>query len=311
MWLFAVLACVIVMAAVSIWWLWTPDLDPAKLGQRYLRAPTDLVDLVDPGGVRLHLRDEGPKDAPAVILLHGLGSSLHTWESWSRALAGEFRVVSVDLPGAGLSPPDPAGDYTDARTLQLLSLMMDPLGLARASFIGNSMGGRIAWTMAALHPERVDRLVLLSPDGFASPGLEYGKKPKVPAMLDLMRFMLPRAMLRSNLAPAYKNPAVLTAEMLDRYHDLLRAPGVRAAMLARMRQTVLVDPIPLLKKIEAPTLLLWGEADAMIPIANADDYLKAIPRVTLERLPGIGHLPQEEDPQRSVLPVRAFLASRG
>ncbi len=311
MWLFAVLACVIVMAAVSIWWLWTPDLDPAKLGQRYLRAPTDLVDLVDPGGVRLHLRDEGPKDAPAVILLHGLGSSLHTWESWSRALAGEFRVVSVDLPGAGLSPPDPAGDYTDARTLQLLGLMMDHLGLARASFIGNSMGGRIAWTMAALHPERVDRLVLLSPDGFASPGLEYGKKPKVPAMLDLMRFMLPRAMLRSNLAPAYKNPAVLTAEMLDRYHDLLRAPGVRAAMLARMRQTVLVDPIPLLKKIEAPTLLLWGEADAMIPIANADDYLKAIPRVTLERLPGIGHLPQEEDPQRSVLPVRAFLASRG
>jgi len=311
MWLFAVLACVIVMAAVSIWWLWTPDLDPAKLGQRYLRAPTDLVDLVDPGGVRLHLRDEGPMDAPAVILLHGLGSSLHTWESWSRALAGEFRVVSVDLPGAGLSPPDPAGDYTDARTLQLLGLMMDHLGLARASFIGNSMGGRIAWTMAALHPERVDRLVLLSPDGFASPGLEYGKKPKVPAMLDLMRFMLPRAMLRSNLAPAYKNPAVLTAEMLDRYHDLLRAPGVRAAMLARMRQTVLVDPIPLLKKIEAPTLLLWGEADAMIPIANADDYLKAIPRVTLERLPGIGHLPQEEDPQRSVLPVRAFLASRG
>jgi len=310
MWLFAVLAGLIVLAAVSIWWLWTPDLDPAKLGQRYLRAPTDLVDLVDPGGVRLHLRDEGSKDPPAVIVLHGLGSSLHTWESWSRALAAEFRVVSVDLPGAGLSPPDPEGDYTDARTLQLLGLMMDHLGLARASFIGNSMGGRIAWTMAALHPERVDRLVLLSPDGFASPGFEYGKKPKVPAMLDLMRFMLPRAMLRSNLAPAYKNPAVLTAEMLDRYHDLLRAPGVRAAMLARMRQTVLVDPIPLLKKIEAPTLLLWGEADAMIPIANADDYLKAIPRVTLERLPGIGHLPQEEDPQRSVLPVRAFLASR-
>ena len=311
MWLFAVLAGLVVLATASIWWLWTPDLDPAKLGQRYLRAPADLVDLVDPGGVRLHLRDEGPKDAPAVILLHGLGSSLHTWESWSSVLAVEFRVISVDLPGAGLSPPDPTGDYTDERILQLLGLLMDRLGLVRASFIGNSMGGRIAWTMAALHPARVDRLVLVSPDGFASPGFEYGKTPTVPAMLDLMRFTLPRAMLRSNLAPAYSNPAVLTAEMLDRYHDLLRAPGARAAMLARMRQTVLVDPIPLLRTIEAPTLLLWGEADAMIPIANAEDYRKAIPRVTLERLPGIGHLPQEEDPQRSVLPVRAFLAARG
>ena len=120
MWLFAVLAGLVVLATASIWWLWTPDLDPAKLGQRYLRAPADLVDLVDPGGVRLHLRDEGPKDAPPVILLHGLGSSLHTWEAWAQGLAGDYRVIRLDLPGAGLSPPDPTNDYTDARSIALI-----------------------------------------------------------------------------------------------------------------------------------------------------------------------------------------------
>lgn len=308
MWVLASLGGLIVLTAVLVYAFWTPDLDEASLATRYLRAPEDRVEV---DGVRLHVRDQGPQDAPAVILLHGLGSSLHTWEPWSESLAGTMRVISVDLPGAGLSAADPTGDYTDARSLKLLEKLMDRLGIERASFVGNSMGGRIAWTMAALRPARVDRLVLISPDGFASPGFAYNKKPEIPAMLDVMRYVLPRSMLRSNLVPAFADPSRLDDTLVDRYYDLMRAPGAREAMLMRMRQTVLVDPVPLLQRIKAPTLLLWGEADAMIPISNADDYLREIPGATLVRLPGIGHLPQEEDPQRSVEPVRAFLAVRG
>ena len=106
-----------------------------------------------------------------------------------------------------------------------------------------------------------------------------------------------------------QDPTVLTDPLLDRYHDLLRAPGARSAMLARMRQTVLVDPLPLLHPISAPTLLLWGKQDGMIALANSANYLSALPSSRLVKLPGIGHLPQEEDPQRSLGPVRAFLAS--
>lgn len=297
-------AALTLLVAVTAFWLWTPDRDLKSLEANHLRSAADRIDV---GGQPLHLRDDGPRGAPAVILLHGLGASLHTWEPWARELASEFRVIRFDLPGSGLSPPDVAGDYSDARSMHLLLALMDQLGLQRASLVGNSVGGRLAWSFAARHPERVDKLVLVSPDGFASPGFEYGKAAEVPAVLGLMRVALPKAVLRMNLAPAYADPSALSEALLERYHDLLLAPGARQAMLQRMRQTVLQDPLPLLRLIQAPTLLLWGEQDAMIPVANAADYLKALPRATLVRLPTLGHVPQEEDPVRSLAPLRAFL----
>jgi pimeloyl-ACP methyl ester carboxylesterase len=122
-----------------------------------------------------------------------------------------------------------------------------------------------------------------------------------------MRYVLPKPMLRMNLAPAYGDPARLTDAVLDRYYDLMLAPGVRDALIARMEQTILEDPEPLLPRITAPTLLLWGEKDAMIPVSNAADYRRLVPDVALAALPGLGHVPQEEDPMRSLEPVAAFL----
>ncbi len=259
-------------------------------------------------GWRVHVRDRGPRQAPAVILIHGFGASLQTWDAWADTLARTHRVIRFDLPGSGLSLPDPAADYTDARSIQLLLALMDHLGLQRASIVGHSIGGRIAWTFAATHPERVDRLVLVAPDGFASPGFAYGAAPKVPRLLGLMRYVLPKPLLRMNLAPAYADPRWLTAALTDRYDDLLRAPGGRQALLERMRQTVLVDPRPLLAAIRAPTLLIWGERDAMIPFANSSEYLQLLPQGTLVSFPLAGHLPQEEAAADSVAAVSAFLA---
>lgn len=287
-------------------WLWTPDRDRATLESRYLAAPGDLIEVA---GLTLHVRDSGPKDAPPIILLHGFGASLHTWEPWARLLSDRYRVIRFDFPGAGLSPADPTGDYSDQRSMQLLAALMDRMGVARATLVGNSMGGRIAWSFAARRPERVDRLVLISPDGFASPGFEYLKKTQVPASVKLMRYILPKPLLRMSLAPAYADPHVLTDELTDRYYELMLAPGARAAMIERMQQVVLSDPRPWLARISAPTLLLWGEQDRMIPFSNAADYLKGIPNVTLVALPGVGHLPQEEIPERSAAALRAFLES--
>ena len=300
------IASVGLLRALAAYWLWTPARGPAYLAERYLRS---LQDWVSVDGVTLHVRDDGPKGAPAIVLLHGFGASLHTWEPWAQALAKDFRVIRFDAPGSGLSAPDPSSDYSDARSLQLLGDLMTQLGVERATLVGNSMGGRIAWSFAAAQPQRVDKLVLISPDGFASPGFEYGKAPEVPAVLQMMRVVLPRAVLRMNLKPAYVDPQALTEPLLDRYHDLLRAPGAREAMLQRMRQMVLTDPASRLRTIQAHTLLLWGEQDAMIPLSNAQDYLQAINGSRLVTLPGVGHLPQEEAPDRALEPVRAFLGS--
>ena len=293
-----------VLLATALWWLWTPDKDRAALERQYLDAPTDLIDVA---GTRLHVRDSGSKTAPAVIFLHGFGASLHTWEPWAELLQKDLRVIRIDLPGSGLSQPDPTGDYSDKRSLQILIALMDKLGLARASLVGHSIGGRIAWTFAGTYPARVDKLVLVSPDGFASPGFEYGKTPEVPLMVKLMSVTLPKPLLAMSLKPAYAKPETMTDALATRYHDMMLAPGSRDALLARMAQTVLVDPLPILQQITAPTLLVWGEQDGMIPFANSNDYLKAIAGSKRVSFKGVGHLPHEEAPEQSIGAVRDFL----
>lgn len=299
-----VLICVGVVFTTALCWLWTPDKDRAELERHYLNTPSDMIDVA---GTRLHVRDSGPKTAPAVIFLHGFGASLQTWEPWANALAKDLRVIRIDLPGSGLSLPDSTGDYTDKRSLQIIHALMDKLGLTRASLVGNSIGGRIAWTFAGAYPARVDKLVLVSPDGYASPGFEYGKTPEVPMMVKLMSVTLPKPLLTMSLQPAYAKPETMTDELATRYHDMMLAPGSRGALLARMAQTVLVDPVPILQKITAPTLLVWGEQDGMIPFANSNDYLKAIAGSQRVSFKGVGHLPHEEAPEASIGPVRGFL----
>jgi pimeloyl-ACP methyl ester carboxylesterase len=285
--------------------LWTPDKRPEELEAKYAEPPSRFVDVA---GLRLHVRITGPESAPAIVMLHGLGASLHTWEAWAAGLP-EYRVIRFDLPGFGLTGPDPTNDYSDTRSIAVITALLDELRVPRASLVGHSMGGRIAWQFAAAHPERVDRLVLVSPDGFASPGFEYGKAPQVPAVASLMRYALPRFVLRMNLEPGYADPSVVTDELLTRYHDLLRAPGVRGALLERTRQIVLRDPAPILRRIRAPVLLVWGEQDAMIPFRHSADYLRLLPDSRLASVPGVGHLPQEEAPERGLEPVRAFLGA--
>ena len=286
-------------------WLYAPDLSRAELEARYAAPPSSFIVAE---GVRVHVRDTGKRDAPAIIMLHGFGASLHTWEAWAQALSAEYRVIRFDLPGFGLTGADPTGDYTDARAMQVIAALMDRLRVRRAILIGNSMGGRIAWSFAARHPARVSRLVLISPDGFASTGMAYGHPAEVPLTAGLLPYMLPMPLLRTDLAMAYGDPRLLSEETVARYRDMILAPGVREAVLARMAQMVLQDPVPILRQVRAPVLLLWGEKDAVIPIGNAAAYLAALPNARLVALPGLGHVPQEELPAEALEPVKKFLS---
>ncbi len=132
--------------------------------------------------------------------------------------------------------------------------------------------------------------------------------PDVPRLARLMTHVLPKPLLRMSLEPAYADPTRIDAATVTRYHDMMRAPQVRTALLQRMGQVVLRDPLPPLRSIRAPTLLLWGEQDALIPIANAQDYLRALPDARLVSLPGVGHLPHEEAAAVALPPLRQFLA---
>ncbi len=305
MWIALAVLAVVALGLAA--WLYTPDKPRAALEALYAGPPSTFVEAA---GVRLHVRDTGPRDAPALLLLHGFGGSLHTWDAWAALLEVDYRVIRLDLPGFGLTGADPTRDYSDARSHAVLLALMDRLDVARAVVAGHSMGGRIAWTLAAAHPERVDRLVLLSPDGFASPGFAYGTAPKVPLLLRLLPYVLPTFLLRPSLVPAYADPAMVTDALVTRYRDLLLAPGVRQAILDRTAGQVLVDPVPLLRGIRAPTLLLWGAEDRMIPARNAADYLAALPDARLVSFPGVGHVLHEEAAEGTVAAVREFLGQR-
>ena len=286
-------------------YLWTPDKSKAELEKTYGSSKNAYVSAL---GVNLHYQDTGPsKNAIPILFLHGFGASLQTWETWAQALSEDYRVISVDLPGFGLTGEDPSGIYTDQRSVEVLEAFLKELQIPKVVLVGNSMGGKFAWQFAARYPNQVSKLVLISPDGYASPGIEYGKKPDVPAIADLYRYFFSKTFLAMNLKPAYADPNTLNDALVNRYYDLMLAPGVRGAILGRMQQTVLQDPVPSLASIQVPTLLIWGEKDAFIPIRNSNDYLKVMPNAKRVSLPNIGHLPQEEQPSIGLAALKDFL----
>ena len=292
--------------AAGLYGLWTPDLDRAELQPRY-GGPSQHV--LDVDGLHINYQDSGPPDAPALLLLHGFGSSLQTWDRWTPQLALKYRVIRLDLPGFGLTGESPSKKYSQDQDVATLVDFVNKLNVSSYALVGHSLGGKMAWGLAAAQPERVKALVLMAPDGFA-PESQWGSKPyEVPAIMELMKLCLPKYLVRRFVDTAFSDPQWLTEPLVDRYHDMLRAPGVRGAILDRADQTIYTNPIPRLKQIQAPTLLIWGADDPMIPSSNAASYAAVLRHSTTVVLPKLGHVIQEEQPEIGLAQVEAFLSA--
>ena len=303
----AILLISTVFLALAAYGLWEPDLGFAELQKRYGSTSSNVVNV---DGMRIHYKDTGPQDAPVLLFLHGFGSSLQTWDVWAVTLEQKYRVIRLDLPGFGLTGPSPSNDYSELNDVSTLTQFVDKLGISDLSVIGHSMGGKIAWTFAAAHPDRVKALVLMAPDGFPQPEAIGTKPYAMPAIMGLMKYCLPRYFVRKSIEPAFANESALDDKMVSRYHDMLRAPGVRAAILERGNQTIYTDPVPRLKKIKAPTLLLWGEEDKMIPSSNATSYAGVLAESKTVFIPKLGHLLHEEQADIGLAQLVDFLEAR-
>ena len=290
--------------AIALYGLWTPDVDRAELQKRYGSATTQMMEV---DGLKVHYKETGPQDAPVLLLLHGFGSSLQTWDEWSVKLDPQYRVIRLDLPGFGLTGANPSNDYSEENDVAILTHFADKLGLNKFSVIGHSMGGKMAWSLAASQPDRVQALVLMAPDGFPE-AKDIGSKPyEVPAVMGLIQYFLPKYFVKKSIEPAFVDTGSLNDALVSRYYDMLRAPGVRGAILARSNQTIYTDPVPRLQKIKAPTLLIWGEQDQMIPSSNAQSYAGVLLNSTTVLVPKLGHLLQEEQPEKGLTAVTQFL----
>lgn len=294
---------VLILAAV-VFAFWTPDMSASELEKRYAKPSLAVLEV---DGLSIRYKDTGPKNAPVLLFLHGFGSSLQTWDDWAALLEPHYRVIRLDLPGFGLTGPSPVNDYSEEQDVATLTHFVDKLGIAELAVIGHSMGGKMAWTFAAVHGPRVKALVLMAPDGYPQ-AQDIGSKPyAMPAVMGLMKFFLPKYLVRKSLEPAFFDATALDERLIQRYHDMLRAPGVRGAILERGQQTVYTDPVPRLKKITAPTLLLWGQADLMIPSSNAQSYAGVLANTHTVLLPHLGHLLHEEQSHLGLAQVTQFL----
>ncbi len=285
------------------------DLSPEALEARYTDETSRFVTVDD---VRFHVREAGTRtpERPSLVMIHGFGAHLQTWDVWSDALSSEYHVVRFDLPGHGLTGPDPEGIYTNARTLERITALIDALELERIVLIGNSLGGLMAWRYAAEQPaEAVAGLVLLAPGGLPLPGTNEDGRGEVPGWFGVIKYIFPRSVVKATLTNLYGDPERLAPETVDRYHNLLRRTGNRAALLARLGSFELSDPEAALRSIEARTLLMWGQEDGLLPVKQSVRFESWLPKVTVLRLPGVGHMPMEEIPNRSVSSAKVFLSS--
>jgi pimeloyl-ACP methyl ester carboxylesterase len=296
----------------------TPDTDAAEMRAKYGGPPSQFVDIGE--GVTVHLRDEGPKDAPAILLLHGSNADLHTWEPWVQALKGQYRVIRFDQVGHGLTGPDPQHDYSRDNYVEDIRQVADTLGLTRFILGGNSMGGKHALAFAAAHPERLAGLVLVDASG--GPMLKLDKAEEededsgnigfaiaqTPGINLLVEQITPRSLIRQSLEQSVSVQSVVTEAAVDRYWELLRYPGNRRATLKRFGYPY--DPLSeaAIAAVATPTLILWGKEDRLIPVEAGQWLANTMPNNRLVIYPGIGHLPHEEAPAATLGDLQAWLA---
>ncbi|QDH35477.1 alpha/beta hydrolase [Porphyrobacter sp. YT40] len=316
-WLWRGLLAIVGLLVIAFLVFRTPDTDPAAMRAKYGGPPSQFVSIGD--GVKVHLRDEGPRDAPAIMLLHGSNADLHTWEPWVQGLKGQYRVIRFDQIGHGLTGPDPQGDYSRANYAQDILEVADALGLERFVLAGNSMGGKHALAFAIAHPERLGGLVLVDASGgpmLESAGAEEDDDSgnigftiaQTPGINLLAEQITPRSLIRQSLEQSVSNTAVVTEAAVDRYWELLRYPGNRRATMARFGLPY--DPLSAaeIAAVTTPTLILWGEEDRLIPLAAGRWLASTLPNNRLVTYPGIGHLPHEEAPAATVRDLQAWLA---
>ncbi len=281
-----------------------------ELRRRYTQSGSRFVKIM---GADVHYVDEGSGDI--IVMIHGFASSLHTWNRVADELKREYRVIRLDLPPFGVTGPLRSSSGA-IETMNLptyrrfIDTFLQALGVSRATFIGNSLGGLISWDYAVRHREAVERLVLIDSAGFPM---------KLPIYIGLFNsalvrvsspWWLPEAIIKSAVRNVYGDPHKIDAVTLRRYVEFFHGEGTREA-IGKMVPTLDFKEVDtdVLKTLDVPALVLWGAKDRWIPTAHAAEFASRIPRAKSVMYAGLGHIPMEEAPERVMADLRAFLGT--
>lgn len=264
-------------------------------------------------GLKIHFTDTGPQDRSAIVLVHGFSSSLHTWEAWKTDLETDYRVITLDLPGHGLSRAEDPNRANIERFVDVVKAVTENLNVDRFTLAGSSMGGNTAWSYALAHPETLDGLILVAASGWPE---EAGEGEDSPFIFTLLANPIARTVLkdldmtsltRSGLEDSYTDQAFVTDELVDRFIALSRAPGHRATLLSIMAGERVDATAETVSQISVPTLMMWGRDDNLVAVSGAQKFADAIKGSQVIVYDGVGHIPQEENAAQSIADVRSFM----
>ncbi len=284
------------------------DIPLNELKAKYTNAASSFIPVE---GMNVHFRDEGdPKDSIPVVLIHGTGSSLHTFDAWTHILKKSNRVIRMDLPAYGLTGPFPDRNYSMTHYTAFLNDFLKALKIKKCILVGNSLGGQIAWNYALEQPKKVEKLILIDAAGFP---LISKSVPiaftigQIPVLNKLLTYITPRFIVKASIENVYFDSSKVNDSLVDRYFELTLRTGNRQAFVDRLKMAKDTTVYKRIKDIKQPTLILWGANDLLIPIENAYKFHKELPNNTLVIIDNSGHTPMEESPTESLQPFLTFL----
>lgn len=279
------------------------DIPAPEVERRYALPVSKFIEV---NGLRVHYTDEGKGEV--VVLVHGTGASLHTWQQWVELLRTSFRVIRMDLPGFGLTGPAPDRQYSIAAYVQFLRKFLEQLKAQQVSLVGNSLGGHIAWRYAAEYPDDVNKLILIDSAGLP----RIGKIPlpirlaRMPVIGKLGLYISPRFLVRNSLNEVYFDRSKVTDDLVERYHTMALRAGNRQAFIDRAEQLEQGSSDGL-ERIKVPTLIMWGRHDRWIPVEQAENFRKKLLLAQVVLYDNAGHVPQEELPEQTLADALRFL----
>jgi pimeloyl-ACP methyl ester carboxylesterase len=279
------------------------DLPKEELENKYAPAPSKFIDI---DGNRVHYRDEG--EGPVLVLLHGIFSSLHTWDGWVKELSGKYRTVRLDLPGWGLTGKA-AFEYSLEEYVNFLHKFLTVLDLKKIYLAGNSFGGQVAWNYSIRHPEMLEKLILIDPIGYP------GKRPVAVKMLTMpisryfSKHISPRFIIEKSVRETYGKPDRVSPDALNRYYELMFYPGSRGEVgkILDVIHKEFDSGWIKIKDVTSNTLIMWGAKDSWVPRSVASRFSSDIRKSKLIVYEDAGHIPMEEIPVETARDADRFL----
>lgn len=316
--LFKASLVILALATVVVLALWLSlrkaDIPYEALEAKYASPASRYVEL--PSGVRVHYRDEGKTDGQTIVLVHGFTASTHTWEPWVKQLSADYRVISLDLPGHGLTRAPVGWKASMEAYAAVLEDFAQAQKLTTFVLVGQSMGGNVAWEYALARPQRLDALVLVASSGWPETRARYREpSPILQAMehpwgRQALRDLDASRLLRQGLENAYQDDDLVTEAVVGRYVELNRAPGHRDTIVdltLGFDERNFATP-QRLAAIRTPTLILQGQNDRVVPLDHAQKFAAAVPGSKLVIYANTGHMLNEERPAQSTADLKAFLS---